>query len=69
MFVSFPTTNHVQYRLTAEGSATRLKLTHRAHGLMPKEFMAGADEGWGFGLRRIAEIALQKKAARKGASR
>ena len=70
MFVSFPTLNHVQYRLAAEGNGTRLKLTHRAHGLMPKEFMAGADEGWGHGLKRIGEIALRLKAERrKGAGR
>src|SRR5687767_12908398 len=29
MFVSYPAINHVQYRLTAEGGGTRLKITHR----------------------------------------
>src|ERR1044071_853043 len=37
LFMSFPGVNHLQYRLTAEGRGTRLKLTHRAMGLIPEE--------------------------------
>lgn len=36
LFMSFPAINHVQYRLTAEGEGTRLKLTHRGFGPIPR---------------------------------
>ena len=59
MFISYPATNHVQYRLAAAGArATTLKVTHRAFGYMPKDFVAGAEMGWEFGLRRIEQLAL-----------
>jgi uncharacterized protein YndB with AHSA1/START domain len=61
MPVSFPATNHVQYRLAPQGDATQLKLTHRAFGYMPKDFLAGMDEGWEYGLKRIDEIAQRLK--------
>jgi uncharacterized protein YndB with AHSA1/START domain len=57
MFMSYPAINHVQYRLTAEGDGTRLKLTHRAFGPIPPEVREGAGEGWDHGLKRIREIA------------
>src|SRR5262245_56986894 len=57
MFMSYPGVNHVQYRLTAEGETTRLKLTHRAMGQIPPEVREGAGQGWDHGLKRIREIA------------
>ena len=59
MFVSYPAMNHLQYRLTADGEGTRLKLTHRALGHMPEGFIDGVEEGWSYGLQRIAEIAAR----------
>lgn len=55
MMMSYPAINHVQYRLTTEGSKTRLQLTHRAMGTidpehrdgMTKGFLDQADEGPG----------------------
>ena len=70
MMVSYPATNHVQYRLTAQGDRTRLQFTHRMFGLMPKGFIDGVDQGWEYGLKRVAEIAARLKGARgKGAGR
>src|SRR5271154_5636630 len=46
MFMSFPGVNHLQYRLTAEGHGTRLKLTHQALGPIPQEIREGASHGW-----------------------
>ena len=69
-FLSYPATNHIQYRLVAEAESTRLKVTNRAFGYMPKQFMDGAEMGWEHGFRKIAEIAArlkndqQKRAAR-----
>ena len=60
MFVSYPAINHVQYRLAAEGSGTRLKLTHRVMGWMPRDHIAGVEEGWTYGLNRVREIAERR---------
>ena len=60
MFVSYPATNHVQYRLTAEGDGTRLKMTHRLFGQMPKDFMKGGEEGWERGMKRVRDIAERR---------
>jgi len=57
LFMSYPAFNHVQYRLTPEGNGTRLKFTHRAMGQIPQEVQEGAGEGWGYGQKRIREIA------------
>ena len=61
MMVSYPATNHLQYRLTPEGDGTRLKVTHRAFGYFPRDFLKGADEGWEHGLNRIRDIAERMK--------
>ena len=64
-FMSYPTTNHAQYRLAAEGNGTRLKFTHKAIGLIPKEHRDGMSEGWSYILRRIREIAAAKLKAKQ----
>jgi hypothetical protein len=65
MFMSFPGVNFVQYRLTAEGDGTRLKLTHQAMGLIPEEMRGRFGEGWDFRLKRIAGIAARRAADRR----
>ncbi len=65
MFMSYPAINHVQYRLTAEGDGTRLKITHRALGQIPREVREGAGEGWDHGLKRVREIAERLKDERR----
>jgi uncharacterized protein YndB with AHSA1/START domain len=65
MFMSFPSINHVQYRLTAEGDLTRLKFTHRAMGPIPDEIRSNVGGGWDYGLKRINEIALRLVAERR----
>ena len=57
MFMSYPGVNFVQYRLTEEGERTRLKLTHKAMGLIPASDREGVAEGWEHGIKRIREIA------------
>jgi len=58
MFMSYAATNFLQYRLTPEGDdRTRLKLTHRAIGQIPKDHQAGMTEGWEFIFKKIEEIA------------
>ena len=60
MPMSYPAINHLQYKLTADGAGTRLSFTHRAMGLIAKEFREGMGEGWGFKLQRIVEIATSR---------
>lgn len=69
MPMSYPAMNHVQYRLKAEGSGTRLTLVHRAMGLIPQEHRDGMPEGWEHGVKRIKEIAESRAASHKGGVR
>lgn len=57
MMMSYAATNHVQYRLTPEGSGTRLTLIHRALGTIPQEHRDGFPKGWEHGLSRIRLVA------------
>lgn len=58
--MSYPVTNHLQYRLTAEGQRTRLKFAHRGIGLIPQEHRDGMPEGWEHWLKRVRELAERK---------
>jgi len=66
LFMSYPATNFVQYRLTAEHDGTLLTLTHRAMGLIAPEHREGVVEGWGHGLQRIGELAERHAKAQGG---
>jgi uncharacterized protein YndB with AHSA1/START domain len=57
LWMSTAAMSHIQYRLTAEGRGTRLKLTHRAAGQVPRPSWDGANQGWEFRLKRIGELA------------
>ena len=63
MFMSYPVASHLQYRLTAEGKATRLSLVHRAIGLIDPQHAEGVNKGWEFmnqHVRRIAEATASR---------
>jgi hypothetical protein len=64
LFMSYPATSFVQYRLTADGSRTQLAIVHRAMGLITQEHREGVVEGWMYGLKRIQEIAQQIKSGK-----
>src|SRR6476620_3211955 len=53
LMMSYPALNHLQYRLKAEGSATRLAFLHRVVGLILPEHRDGMPEGWQYWLERI----------------
>ncbi|MCC6906823.1 MAG: SRPBCC domain-containing protein [Phycisphaerales bacterium] len=63
MPMSYPAVNHIQYRLKAEGASTRLRITHKAMGLILPEHRDGMPEGWEHGLERIRELAERKAGA------
>jgi uncharacterized protein YndB with AHSA1/START domain len=60
LMMSYPAVNHLQYRLTAEGDATRLVFLHRAVGLILPEHRDGMPKGWEHWLNRIRERAESK---------
>lgn len=60
MPMSFPAINHVQYRLKAEGTGTRLSILHRAMGLITPDMREGMPEGWEHALKRIRELAERR---------
>lgn len=66
MFMSYPSINHVQYRLTPEGDGTRLTLTHRAMGHITPDVHEGVPEGWRHGLERVRAIARRLLHERRG---
>ena len=57
LFMSYPSVNFLQYRLAAEAGGTKLKLNHRAMGLIPADHKEGVVEGWDYTITRIREIA------------
>jgi uncharacterized protein YndB with AHSA1/START domain len=65
MAMSYPATNHIQYRLTTEGAQTSLKLTHKSMGLIPPEHRDGMPEGWEQWMRQIRELAERRAKAAK----
>jgi hypothetical protein len=53
LFMSFPATSNVQYRLKADGNATVLQFTHTAMGLIPDDISANVSTGWDNMLKTI----------------
>jgi uncharacterized protein YndB with AHSA1/START domain len=51
--MSYPAINHFQYRLTADGSGTKLTLIHRALGDILPDHRENISKGWEFVLSRI----------------
>jgi uncharacterized protein YndB with AHSA1/START domain len=65
MMMSYPAVNHLQYRLTAQGSGTRLAFVHRAFGSISPEHREGMPKGWAHWSERIRQRAEQKAAQKK----
>jgi uncharacterized protein YndB with AHSA1/START domain len=61
MPMPYPAINHIQYRLTPDGRGTKLKLTHKAMGMLTPEHRDGMPQGWEFWLKRIRENAERAK--------
>ncbi len=64
LFMSYPAVSNVQYRLTEENGITRLKLVHRAMGLIPYEVTEGersVNTGWTYILGKIRQRAEDRK--------
>jgi len=59
LFMSYPATSNVQYRLTSERGITRVQFAHRAIGLIPAELRDGlnVNRGWARVLERVRAAA------------
>jgi uncharacterized protein YndB with AHSA1/START domain len=66
LFMSYPATSNVQYRLTEERGITRVQFAHRAIGLIPAELRDGANvnKGWTHMLARM-RAAAESRGKRK----
>jgi uncharacterized protein YndB with AHSA1/START domain len=47
LFMSYPVTSNVQYRLSEETGGTLIKFHHKALGLIQDDHRAGVGKGWG----------------------
>ena len=64
LFMSYPAISHVQYKLApADDGKTRLKLMHKAIGLIDPEHAKGVNEGWQEVINSITKIAARRKSA------
>jgi hypothetical protein len=61
LMMSYAAVSHLQYRLTAEGSATRLAFVHRAIGMISDADREGLPKGWAYWIERMRERAEGKK--------
>ena len=57
LMMSYPAVNHLQYRLTADGKATLLQLTHRAMGTIDEQHRAGMAQGFEHWVGRVKQLA------------
>lgn len=55
--MSYPAVNHLQYRLTTDGTTTHLELTHRAMGLIQEDAHSGMTRGFEFWVKRMKHLA------------
>ena len=60
LMMSYPATNHLQYRFTAQGSGTRLTFVHRGMGIITAAHREGMPLGWGHWIDKIQQRAEQK---------
>ncbi len=67
--MSYPAISHVQYRLTEESGATRLKVVHGAMGRISPEHLKELTEGmdpWSHTLNKVREAAEDRTASQGG---
>jgi len=62
LFMSGGVISGLQYRLTAEGGKTRVRLEHKAVGLIPTGALDGVrvSQGWTAMLMRVREMSVRK---------
>ena len=68
LFMSFPVTSNVQYRLSEVDGLTRVQFAHRAIGQIPADLLDGVaiNKGWSYILTKVRENAERKGDALRG---
>jgi Activator of Hsp90 ATPase homolog 1-like protein len=61
LFMSYPATSNLQYRLTEVDGGTLIKFRHTALGLIQDEHRQGVSKGWSQIHERVRERAERKK--------
>ena len=69
LFMSYPVTNNVQYRLSEEKDGTLITFHHSAMGLIIEDHRKGVTGGWAQIHERVKQRAEQKSAKAAGARR
>ena len=60
LFMSYPVTSNLQYRLTEVDGGTLMTFRHTAFGLIPDDHRKGLTEGWNYlhdSIKKLAEAA------------
>lgn len=57
MFMSYPASGHLQFRVIPGSEGSRLTLRHRVLGLIDPEHRKGVNAGWGEVLKTVKEHA------------
>ncbi len=60
LFMSFPATSNLQFRLKAEGSSTILRFVHSAMGVIAEDVSTNVSTGWNSMLEQIRAAAEGK---------
>jgi uncharacterized protein YndB with AHSA1/START domain len=62
LFMSYPASNNVQYRLKEEGDVTVISFQHSGFGLIQEQHRKGVVVGWGYMNEQAKKRAESKKA-------
>ena len=65
LFMSYPVSNNLQYRLSEERDGTLIQFHHTALGLIIEDHKKGVSKGWGAIHERVKQTA-EAKAAKSG---
>ena len=60
LMMSYPATNHLQSRFTAQNAGMRLTFVHRGIGLISQQHRDGMPQGWGQWIDKIRQRAERK---------
>ena len=60
LFMSYPATNNLQYRLSQEDGGTLISFRHTAFGFIQSEHRGGVQKGWAHIHDRVRQIAEKR---------
>ena len=65
VMMSCAANNHLSYRLSSEGTASKLTFRHQAAGLLDTELLDGLSSGWEYWIERVRKLAAMKAESAK----